>query len=548
MKDWPKTQKARGLLELLTGLRNHRWMALPPQRLMIGPSSKEAMGDEASKPPGYHHGSSIAFPCFARPCPTTPRHGFVESRSVYNILGALNILAETLHADPNGEVIFMPRCSGKYSAVANNAGIVWGHGNAGVTSGDGGGQSTAFIPCLIGSRLWTNTVCRPSAAGVTECAYIELVEDKGSVRLVQLRDGPAQSGACGDFVPAPVTVTAVVAPGQVGFDLIRWDRLIRGAAPGTVAVLPASSTRFSHFAVHCLINKVPIVFRGGDRPELGASLAPTSTSPPTRLTREDYEYIARIIMQRLLQRERIEDIVWGDAAHPQSGNIHTWQVATSIGVCHAMQEWGADPHLLRLRGEGVAACFRYSATACIGEVRHFYSNGPGRCDAQHVTDMKSVLSPDSYEGFLARDKISRKSAYTGSSRLPLSAQIRLVEQTRRDFKHPRWHSAFGGPSWAAAARQTAWLGHSITSFCEKPDTRRWLRLQCRYNATLHACHNNGKVLTKWIIDKALNAGATAPTLCFMNPFAAEVVLHAPDSLPSLTDLQQALKEEFDHGK
>ncbi|KKL48352.1 hypothetical protein LCGC14_2326400, partial [marine sediment metagenome] len=103
----------------------------------------------------------------------------------------------------------MPRYTGAYSAVANNAGIVWGFGNAGVTSG--GGDGGLFIPAPVAVPVWRGLTCRPSA-GVADCPYVELVEDKGRVRLVQLRDGPAQTGAHGDYIPREMWVENVIRP------------------------------------------------------------------------------------------------------------------------------------------------------------------------------------------------------------------------------------------------------------------------------------------------------------------------------------------------
>lgn len=515
-------------MSVRNGLRGGRWAATPPSGITIVPDI--CGGDYYSGPEfdGNDEGESffteeITFPCFARPCPTTPRHGFVESQRVFTTTQLLNLLAETLRADPGGEMIVMPWYTGKYSAVANNAGIVWGYGNAGVTSGVGGGENTSrFIPVQLGVGVWARKTTRASA-GVTECPYVELVEDQGRVRIVQVRDGPAQAKAQGRYVPRALVVEHTISPGDVSHDLLRWDKLVRGARCGTVAVLGAGLTRFSHFAVHCLTNRVPIVF--GEAPAIGTKLAPSAEPPLAPFTQADHEYISRIIMGRLLAPEAIKELGVAGAADQN-------RVLTAIGTCHAMLGWGPEPHLLRLCAEGIVACFRYSATACLGEIRHFYRVGPGsRPGIKLTTDMQLALGQEAYAQFKTEKCISRNLTYTAVSLLPPRVQIKLLIQARADFNRAGWHQAFGGPSWAEAAKQTAWLGRSIISFCAKPNAGRWRRLQFRYNATLHACHNNGKVLTKWVPGAALTNGAAAPTLCFMNAFVAETLLFAAEPAP-----------------
>ena len=547
-EEWPRTQKALGLVALLRGLRCGTWPATPPRGISIVPSQgggpfEPLFFDDEDNEGEPSFAKSITFPCFARPCPMTPRHGFVDSRVVRTAKEALDLLAETLRADPRGEMILMPRYTGTYSAVANNAGIVWGFGNAGVTSG--GGDGGLFIPAPVAVLVWRDLTCHPNA-GVKDCPYVELVEDKGRVRLVQLRDGPAQTGAHGDYIPREMVVENVIRPGEVSHDLMKWDKLVRNAPPGTVAVLPDTMTRFSHFAVHCLTSRVPIIF--GELPLSGTRLIPSPDEPPARFTRGDYEHIAHVILSRLLNREPIR----ARGENPPEIDVDAPCVTTSIGVCHAMPGWGTEPHLLRLRGEGVAACFRYSATACVGEIRHYYRVGPGKYGSSKpppATDMKLVLGPEGYTQFLGKDgvRIGRDTTYTAMSLLSLPVQIRLLLQARDDFQKRAWNSSFGGKSWAEAAFQTAWLGRSIIAFCNRPNSTTWRRLQFRYNATLHACHNNGKVLTKWVSMSALNGGAQAPSLCFMNSFTATTALYPPE-LPPFGVLQQKFEKELNHGR
>lgn len=536
MNIWPKTQKAYGLLALAQGpsvVFNH------PGAFNIVPRTE---GDGFGLDIEVLLSVPIPLPCFARPCPRRPRHGFVESRGVHSTIEALTLFAEVLKVEPDAEMILMPRFTGKFSAVANNGGVVWGTGHDGVTNVGPG--KTYFISAPCSREDWEAWVKRACMGGprrsvkTSECHYIELVEHKGEVRAVQLRPGPLQyGGAEMDYIPREVKVERVITLNDVGFDLIKWDKLIRGARQGAVVCLPKGTTRFSHYAVHCLLNRVPIVF--GRKVEVGEVLKPTGVAASTALRKRDYVYLACLILTQLLNPRVVTDGNGGSANASQD----KWRVTTAIGTCHAMAGWGRDRHLLRLRAAGVSACFAYAASAAIGELRHFYRNGPG-CGAcnglikpKHTTAMNKVLDADAHRAFLHQEEVNRNPTYSRMSVLPVAVQISLLQQAAVDFKVPGWGGSFGGHRWAETAAQAAWLGRSLLSFCRKPDAARWARLQSRYNATLHCCHTHGKTLTKWVRPDVLNLGSTVPGLCFMNAVTAGLVFDDP-ALGELADLQK----------
>lgn len=541
---WPRTQKAQGLLSLLQG---PSLVCDPPGSFTIVPQPLDSvMGPEVAE----LMNGQMKFPCFGRPCPTTPKHGFVESVHCDTPVHALNLLARTLAADPAGEMILMPQFTGKTSAVANNAGVVWGLGSDGVTSGAPG---TYFIPALAGRKAWwmeveSSLIGKHHAVGVSasECHYIELVEDNGAMRAVQLRTGPVQEGsASDDYIPHEMIVKRVIYPRDVNFDLIRWDKLIRNAQRGAVVVMSAGATRFSHYAVHCLLNRVAMVF--GRHVEVGDVLKPSKVAPLTTLDRHDYNYLARLILAELLEPRMITDGGGPGAASLQKSSPDKWRVTTAIGTCHAMAGWGRDRHLLRLRATGAVACFAYAASAAIGELRHFYRTGPGSADnarprIEHTTDMKGVLSASEYHDFITHHEVTRNPAYSRMSVLPIAVQESLLNTAAHDFLIPGWGSSFGGKRWSETASQAAWLGRALISFCKRPEKRRWNRVQSRYNATLHCCHTHGKVLTKWVPNTVLDLGSNAPGLCFMNSFTARCVFD--DSfLPSLGELHKDFFKE-----
>src|ERR1035437_7070023 len=82
-----------------------------------------------------HTWKPIKFPCFARPCPKRPRHGFVDSKVVNNPEEAAELIQKTLEIDPDGEVLFAPILDATYSAIWTPGLISIGPGNDGATAG-----------------------------------------------------------------------------------------------------------------------------------------------------------------------------------------------------------------------------------------------------------------------------------------------------------------------------------------------------------------------------------------------------------------------------
>src|SRR3990167_4520172 len=121
-----KTQKALGVSVLL---RNYGSYSLGLKGLMQQASDIEVL-------------PSHTFPCFARPAPSKPRHGYIDSRMVYSRPELQALMKEVLADDPDGEILLCQYIQSRYSAIWTPSSIVAGHGHDGATSG----QNTAVMP------------------------------------------------------------------------------------------------------------------------------------------------------------------------------------------------------------------------------------------------------------------------------------------------------------------------------------------------------------------------------------------------------------------
>lgn len=216
-------------------------------------------------------------PAFVRPCPERPRHGFVESRRVLKTEDLLTLAAETKKEDARGEVMLTP----VYTSVQLNA--IWtpslltlGEGHDGATAG----KDTVTFPLVGPLPKDLQRILPRCGVGPDEDPYIEAIYTGGSSyarwmgslsgTLTQLRAGP-KGAVLGDYIPVDTTVSTVI---KAGGDLLEWERLLRGATPGTVVYHPGGSPS-DHYSAHARTFGVPVIFSA--EPVVGSTLVATST-------------------------------------------------------------------------------------------------------------------------------------------------------------------------------------------------------------------------------------------------------------------------------
>jgi len=525
-----RTQKARGVAAV-----NDIQYILPP---WIQPEPFRAILPHSFP-------NHFEFPLFARPCPETPRHGFVESRECHSIEDLLKVFAETHNQDKKGEVLIMRRLNGRASAVATEGGVTWGIGNDGVTGGKG---VQWIIPCPAGH--FTKTIHgwdERFRKDITGAAYAEIVEHDGEPRIVQLRDGPMLGKVSGNWVPhAYYKVTEVVTPSVKDLDdLLGWETLCKKAQRGT-AVWLVNGGLTSHAAVQAIIHGLAVMTK---QVEVGDVLHPEHDQPK-KLRRRDFLYMRNAGKKRVF--------IDRQSAAP-----------LAVSVLHAMPLWGREPHLLRLRILGAMTMLRLLAASCIGEDRHYYRCGPG--------------NPVKAQRF-------RKSKKPGSSRLPwkllvgnddgqvigaqrrsavqdavLSQNLKMLRELCRlcaeDFEERGWESGngnngfggsqpcgnprceichdgdedhdedavrrakygYGGPKWAESARIAENLAVALLAFRDKPNQNTWNDVVSCYNRGVLAAHNGGRALDKFTDWNHIDMCAKAPQFGFMGRMAMECV-------------------------
>lgn len=236
-----RTQKAAGLAALnAAGYK-------VPTPIWLAQSAADAAAFEP-----YLSGSPT--PWFARPCPVTPRPGFVDSRVVKTVAQLATVWQETVKAEPKGEVLLMPLIDAAYNICITPGQMAVGPGHDGATAGK---ASRSFG--LVGT-LPNNSAPLLKAARITAALHMEGVITKRKEAAgyngvipaqywwTQARSGPKHPGGV-DYIPQAMEVKKVVKPLD---DLLEWEAFVKEADPDGLAVWGSGHSLASHAALHCI--------------------------------------------------------------------------------------------------------------------------------------------------------------------------------------------------------------------------------------------------------------------------------------------------------
>lgn len=419
------TQKARGLYALRQMVEEkYLWDFRVIQRREQIPTSLAVMCDA--------NGAA-----FARPCPTVPRHGFVDSRIVRTVAEAERVFDETLAADHAGEMLLMPPIKATGSAVITPTQAVYGSGNDGATAG---AQGTITLP-LAGLQIGGRTRETLQEAGITDDPYVEVVYDSAP-HIVQLRNGPA-APRVSNFIPQDVMVTRLI---ECGADLLAYEKAVLSAETGAV-VWQAGGNLASHYAAHAIMRGVPYI-TDEEPPKVGDIL---------RANAETQEYSVRAFQR-------------GVGVGLSRSLPHASEFKRDIGVLllathHATVAYNAVGSFAV--GYAAALMVRYGIAACLGEARHAKRQG-----------------------------LDRDAVYTAAFRDGVSA-LRQVKMAYRLFRDHDWSSGYGGEAWRNCTAATVTL-EAMLRAAFKVGTQQAIReVIAALHTAVNQAHNGGWWLNKF---------------------------------------------------
>jgi hypothetical protein len=433
----PRTQKAKGIMSLMgAGLGE----AVQIQRLLQSPEDISIV-------------KSSGYPFFARPCPKTPRHGFVDSRVVNSPEELKQVIKETFAADPEGEVVLMPFMAAELNYVWVPSFLTIGAGHDGATAG----KNTIRIP-LSGGNPFDPAFLENAGIGEGQWPFVEAVSLHGGASyLTQLRAGPAL-GRGGDFVPRTTVVEKVLRP--EGMDLLKWEELIDSfdGQPGVV-VENLGGSPADHYSIHARENKVPI---------------PVIVTRPVQVG-ETLEEIPRVPLD---PESVLEGLALGDEIS-LSYDAYECRAAVTLLLAALHGIPNAEGKDGRWLGLGTAFLLRLGTTAVKGEARHI----------RHVDGQM----PD------------RTTVYRRTLPYSLNRQRASLPALAHVLRYGKFSgTGIGGIKWAQCALATAKLFDAVGELARKRDQESLSSLIRMVNIVVNQAHNGGWWLNKFAQQNAFD--------------------------------------------
>lgn len=380
-----------------------------------------------------------SFPAFARPCPKTPRHGFLESRKVDSKEEIQGILQTVLEVDPDGELLVMPVVDASLSAVVTPTTVVVGPGHDGATAG----KNTKTFP-LTGQ--WTSYLKTP-LPGIEspDVPYVEVVCDSNSHYAVQMRGGPPTPRSQ-DYIPNDIRVVEVITAEG---DLLEWESKMKEAKdrPGVIIDHKGGSLT-SHYAVHAQLNNIPVV-------------CSTKVKKGTLLT-------------------RTVDVVEPDLDLFTSGLVKSIttpyskksSVGRVTGMCYATQYHSMlGKNASYYLGYAVGTMLQYGLAACGGEWR--YQSG------------------SKWKGY-PRNKI-----YSSITKNYVANRTK-IKTFAEDFQYKTWGGGYGGKKWYACAAAIIELDKYVLTFLNSANNDTYVNVVQALNVAINQAHNNGWWFNKFV--------------------------------------------------
>lgn len=432
---------------------------------------------------------------FARPCPLKPRHGFVDSQPVQSSNETLNVFRRAREADPNAEMLLMPFMEANLSAILTPSAVSVGRGHDGVT---GKGNNVITLPLAHANFEWVNK----KEAGITNTPYIESVTDEeGNIKLVQLRDGPAVSlnaAEDGTYIPRTTRVQVVI---KADGDLLKWETRMKRAGEGTVVTMPGGSM-LSHYAVHAVLNHIPVVFDGralkrGDR--LKANVKAIAV---------DYSAMAR-------------GLTYGLTKVPTGNNI--------IRVCRKWMRFAAV-----MAHQATALTSTQDGAIALGVAVGYMlrcAAGAARAEARHVpTDIDKMVTKGG----------DREAYYYEYAHDYLRARVELPI-VHEAFEKGSWHTAFGGKRWGGISGAVIALDRAANEFLASPSTATYTPMLASLHTLLNAIHNGASWVTKFIETKILDRAANGHIQTILSAaYSAHVYITGARNTTALSSLGESL--------
>lgn len=439
----------------------------------------------------------VFLPAFVRPCPVRPRHGFVESRKITQVDDLLTLAAETLKADPKGQVMITPVVgTARLNAVWTPSALTLGAGNDGATAG----KNVVIFP-LSGEMPKDLVEIFPKAGvGPDEDPYIEAVwfgqpmkadcSTGLTLRITQLRAGP-KGAVLGDYIPDETLVRRVV---PARGDLLEWETLLQHIEPGTVIHHPGGSPT-DHYSAHARTFRVPVVF--GPEPVIGTTLAPTAV--PTLDPAAVLEGI--VCGQRWLAQAITPSLI-----PPPYQLLRAVANYMLVGFHHSQASGGVNAS--RILGMSIIFMLKLGYAAAMAESRYEKRYRRNEGHRWHKISREAVWG-ESFPVSLT------------ALRVKLNHLINIHRWGTYNTNPGSLDTPFGGPRWAQCALSLVDLINGIRALSISPTDETLRELIRAMNIAVNQAHNGGWWMGKFT-EKSMFEAAQVNDLLGLDTFTQAI--------------------------
>lgn len=425
----------------------------------------------------------VEFPCFARPCPSKPAHGYIDSRVVKSKEEAATLLKEVLADDPKVEMILCGFVKASHNMIWTPGSLVIGRGHDGATAG----KNTVVVPLSgeLPPQFTPEFLAKAKIGSSPEHAwpYVEAVISTtpkptqyiygggayapGEVVLTQLRAGPAIE-VKGDYIPFEVEVQKVLKADASKYKDRDWELLIdKIAKEKGVVVWHPGGAMTDHFSIHAFSHKIPIIF--GEEPAVGQVFEPVEGAA-------EKDFDPHAMLRGLLAGEKFKLTI--TAPNGKGGGTATPAVSALLLALHNATACTGEAS--KWIGFGAAIMLRLGVTALAGEARHL--------------------------GIGIGPKMDRSSVYRKVLPYSLSRQRTRVNSLVNVFRYGEWPSSgFGGAKWANCGGATVGLFEAVRGLAQNPSPDTAAALVRALNVAVNQAHNGGWWLNKFANQTAFDS-------------------------------------------
>jgi len=479
----PQTQKAKGLDSIIHEYDIFGWGDFCVPRsirnsLLVKELDKIDILNASDILDWLRKSSTFLARYFIRPCPRTPKHGFVESRVFDNPQTLVDTARETLEADPLGEIIIQEYIPADYSAVINPNCITIGRGTDGVTSGKE--ETITFSTFDRREAPWTcNSFVDLYEQKAIAC---EVLRVKGNNRwnVVQMREiSPKIGTARTRYVPKDFMVTRIISIANINPNNLMMRIFAKVSPRKAETTFFTVNTMRSHNAMqmieagYAVGEKNPMVFLGDEMKKTTDEIL----SSPTK----DLEDLALLL--RGYMTKSVSTLLPDKPSESGRRVLASWASRTakiSLDLDLGME---GDRISLSL---GIVSMLYMSILACVGEARHFFFMSPGgmsygglpHCIFKHInSSIFMTIYP-------------RTLIYEGLSNYKLP-QLLAVASRVLPMLEARWTRGYGGAAWSKILRTNLSMYEKIRQFIDSPTSKTLISLLNKYNEASYLTHNGG---------------------------------------------------------